>query len=322
MFLKYLTINILCCFLILGCSESNNKEKVIDQNLQNISKAQTKEFFYVAKNQGRIEIYKYNFEEKKSKRFWTDIIEKVILLNYSPDHKNLYFITSKYYGIRSTLPYIKRIKLYKIDFANEEVSIVDTLMNGTQLNADWVNNNSYQVVINVRDLEVSEYMNRYTFIYNNSGKRLLSKKEIVNFIKDGYPLPVIKEQRDKSYKYFEILINGQNNDSLFVINNNTLEKQLISKLNKSNLDEIFWDDDYLIFSFTGNKKNMIIYSFREKQIIKKFNDIRSFTVFGKYLVYDFNAGISSSISIFNLEKLEITDTIKTNGDCGLRNTFN
>ena len=78
----------------------------------------------------------------------------------------------------------------------------------------------------------------------------------------------------------------------------------------------------MIFTITGKKKIMIIYKLKKKQIVKQFNDIRNFYVFGKYLVYDFNVGLSSSISIFNLEKLEITDTIKTIDGCGLRNTFN
>jgi len=322
MIFKYLKINLLCCFLVLGCRESNFKEKVIDQTILNSNKDQTKEFFYVAKNQERIDIYKYNFEKKNSKRFWTDIKEKVILLNYSPDNKNIYFITSKYYGIRSTLPYIKRIKLYKIDLANEEVSLIDTLMNGTQLNADWLNDNAFQVVINVRDLQVSEHMNQNTFIYNDAGKKVLYKLETINFIKDGYPLPVIREQAAKSFKNFELQVKGQNKDSLFIFNHQTLEQQLVTKLNKSNLEEISWNDEYLIFTITGKKKIMIIYKLKKKQIVKQFNDIRNFYVFGKYLVYDFNVGLSSSISIFNLEKLEITDTIKTIDGCGLRNTFN
>ena len=322
MIFKYLKINLLCCFLVLGCRESNFKEKVIDQTILNSNKDQTKEFFYVAKNQERIDIYKYNFEKKNSKRFWTDIKEKVILLNYSPDNKNIYFITSKYYGIRSTLPYIKRIKLYKIDLANEEVSLIDTLMNGTQLNADWLNDNAFQVVINVRDLQVSEYINKNTFVYNSVGKKLLSKTETINFIKDGYPLPVIKEPVEKSFKDYELKIHKENNDSLFIFNNQTSESYFITNLNNYKLDEIFWNDENLIFTIMSKSKNLIIYSLNKKLIIKQINNIKNFIVYGKYLVYDFNIDLSSSISIFDLNNSEITDTIETKNGCGLRNAFN
>ena len=322
MIFKYLKINLLCCFLVLGCRESNFKEKVIDQTILNSNKDQTKEFFYVAKNQERIDIYKYNFEKKNSKRFWTDIKEKVILLNYSPDNKNIYFITSKYYGIRSTLPYIKRIKLYKIDLKTEKISLIDTLINGTQLNADWISNNAFQVVINVRDLQVSEYINKNTFVYNSVGKKLLSKTETINFIKDGYPLPVIKEPVEKSFKDYELKIHKENNDSLFIFNNQTSESYFITNLNNYKLDEIFWNDENLIFTIMSKNKNLIIYSLNKKLIIKQINNIKNFIVYGKYLVYDFNIDLSSSISIFDLNNSEITDTIETKNGCGLRNAFN
>ena len=322
MHIKYLKIGLLFFILVLGCNESRNKKTFIDKKIFNTKDKQIKEFYFVAKDRERFDIYKYNFEEKNSKRFWTDIKEKVIVLSYSPDLKNLYFVTSKYFGIRSTLTYIKRIKLYKIDLKSEKISLIDTLINGTQLNADWISNNAFQVVINVRDLQVSEYINKNTFVYNSVGKKLLSKTETINFIKDGYPLPVIKEPVEKSFKDYELKIHKENNDSLFIFDNQTSELHFVTNLKKYKLDEIFWNDENLIFTIMSKNKNLIIYSLNKKLIIKQINNIKNFIVYGKYLVYDFNIDLSSSISIFDLNNSEITDTIETKNGCGLRNAFN
>jgi len=115
MILKTFRIFLLLFILLNGCADEKKEEPSLAKNIFNTKKEVIKEFYFVGKDEERIGIYKYKFKEKKHSDFWSDKKEKVILLNYSPDLKHLFFLTAKYYGIRSTLPYIKRIKLYTID---------------------------------------------------------------------------------------------------------------------------------------------------------------------------------------------------------------
>lgn len=323
--LKNFTIFILLFVLFNGCSNTKKSEPLLDKNIINEETEQIKAFYFVGKDKGKIGIYKYNFTDKKSSKFWFDKKEKVILLNYSPNLKHLYFLTAKYFGIRSTLPYIKRIKLYSIDLANEEVTFADTLINGTQINAGWIGNNSFKVIINSRDIRVSEYINKHTFIYNGTGKKLLSKIETINFIKDGYPLPVINNEIKTTYENFRLQHGTTDKDSLYLFDNKTNETKFIIKLNKLKLNEVYWNNNYLIFTTKDKDKrqSLTIYSLKDKKVIKSIGgkNIKNFLVFNNYLVYDLGLSFSSSISILNLEKSEITDSIKLNNNCGLKNAF-
>ena len=323
--LNLFKIFVLLTVLISGCGENKKTEPSVAKTLFNIKGEQAKEFYFVGKDKERIGVNKYNFEEKKVFKFWTDRKEKVILLSYSPNLNHIYFLTAKYFGVRSTLPYIKRIKLYSINLVNKDVVFVDTLMNGTQINADWMGDNSFKIIINSRDLRVSEYMNKHTFIYNATGKKLLSEIETINFIKKGYPLPRINNEQQMGNKNYKLQNGIIDRDSLFLFDKNTEESYSIVKLNGMNLNKISWRDGYVIFTIKGKNKNqnLIIYSLEDKSILRNIADknIKNFLVFGNYLVYDFGLSFSSSISIFNLKKSEIRDTIKINGGCGLRNTF-
>ena len=323
--LKLLKIFILLLVLLNGCSANKKTEPTFDKTLFNTKKEQVKDFYFVGKDKEKIGIYKYNFTEKRSSKFWFDQKEKVILLNYSPNLKHLYFLTAKYYGIRSTLPYVKRIKLYSIELANEKVTFVDTLMNGTQINTDWIGNNSYKVIINARDIRVSEYMNKHTFIYNSTGKKLLSEIETINFIKNGYPLPVINIEQKTDNKNYKLQNGMVDKDSLYLFDKETKDVAFIDILNQMNLNKIYWSDEYLIFTIKRKDKHqsLIIYSIKDKKVVKNIGNkyIKNFLVFDNYLVYDYGLGFSSSISIFNLRKSEVTGSIKINGGCGLRNAF-
>jgi len=323
--LKLLKIFIVMIFILNGCGKGKKPDSSIDKILYNVNKEQVKEFYFVGKEKEKIGIYKYNFEEKKFVKLWSDKKEKVILLSYSPNLKHVYFLTAKYYGIRSTLPYIKRVKLYSINLTNEDVAFVDTLMNGTQINADWISDNSFKMIVNSRDLKVSEYMNVHTFIYNSKGKKLLSEIKIVNFIKDGYPLPVASNEQVTENENYKLKNGIIDRDSLYLFDKKTNETDFIVLLNKKKLNKINWGNHYLIFTIKekNKHKDIIIYSFKDKTVVKKIENknIKSFLVFGNFLVYDYGLSFSSSISIFNLRKLEITNSIKINGGCGLRNSF-
>ncbi|MCH8325249.1 MAG: hypothetical protein IIB83_01585 [Bacteroidetes bacterium] len=318
MFVKLIKIFVLLTILFSGCTEDNKTELPLAKNIFNTKKEQIKEFYFVGKDGNKLGIFKHDFAKRKSIKFWFDRKEKVILLNYSPNLKHIYFLTAKYYGIRSTLPYIKRIKLYSIDLYNNEVNFIDSLMNGTQINADWINDNSFKVIINSRDLRFSEYMNKHTFIYNNTGKKLLSTIETINFIKEGYPLPVIN-RFPISVKKNNQLVYG---DSLYIFDKIENEKHFVLFSKNLNIHKEYWSDEFLIFNTVPNEKRniLLIYSIKRNQVIKIFenNNIKNFILFNDYLVYDYGLDFSSSISIFNIKKSELADSIKIKGGCGLK----
>ena len=321
MTLKLVKIFILLSILFNGCTEDNKTELPLAKNIFNTKKDQIKEFYFVGKVGDKLGIFKHDFTKRKSIKFWFDRKEKVILLNYSPNLKHIYFLTAKYYGIRSTLPYIKRIKLYSINLLNDEVNFIDSLMNGTQINAGWIGDNLYKVIINSRDIKVSEYINKHTFIYNSVGKELLSKIETINFIKEGYPLPVIKKSQIPVNKNFQLIYG----DSLYIFDKIKNEKHFIFYLKNLKIHKEYFNNEFLIFNTVPIVKRNIflVYSIKKNQVIKIIgkNYIKNFIIFDDYLVYDYGLGFSSSISIFNIKKSEITDSIKINGGCGLNNVL-
>lgn len=308
-------------FLFGGCSKEVNDQPVLDKKIFNSKNIQTKEFYFIGKWDKKFGIYKYNFDSKKTEIFWNRRNKNVIRLDYSPNQKNIYFITARYLGKRSTLPYIKKIKLYRLDVKKEKVEYLDTLVNGSQLNSKWLDNNSYKIVINSPDKKVSEYINQYSYMYNGSGKKIMSEIETFDFIKNGYPLPVIKRSQIPVNKNFQLIYG----DSLYILDKIANEKHFIFSLKNLKIHNEYWSDDFLIFNTApiANSNILLVYSIKRNQVIKMFsnNYIKNFIIFNDYLVYDYGLGFSSSISIFNLKKTEVTDSIKINGGCGLNSVL-
>jgi len=153
----------------------------------------------------------------------------------------------------------------------------------------------------------------------------MSEIETINFIKNGYPLPVIKNELKTSFGNYQLRNGKVYKDSLYLFDKTTKEINFITTLKKEKIKKIHWNDDYLIFTIKGKEKenHLVVYSIKLKKIVKQFenNDVKNFLVFGKYLVFDFGLSFSSSISIFNLEKKEISDFIKFKSGCGLKNVF-
>ncbi len=335
--LKFL-ISTLIVFVFVGClkqSKTSDAEKIDSSKVAKVdSVKENNNFIFVGMAGYTQGLYKYNFESKKAKVFWSDPTERVVDLSYSADRKTAFFLTAKKLGKLGVFPFINGIRLYKIDIDSEKTTLITRIGSGMQVFTAWENENSFKVMLNYFDKKVATYVKQHTQIFNVFGKELVNETKTYDITKVPYPKPKPSDEHfispDMNYKIVTKLDSGYT--SVYLQNKDD-KKNLITS-GRQTLSDAGWFNGYLVFTTVditpGNdsiyKKKpetskLFIYSLTSKKIIKEFDGggVKNFYLLNNYLIFDDGFDKNSSIKIFNFNSTEMRDTIKITNGCGLKN---
>ncbi len=331
---KYLLIISLLC--AISCNDKQIKdanEQVNSVITENVNPVEEKsEFLFVGMYYGKPGILKYSLKDKKYKPVFAVQREKVISLNYNNDLSSVFFITISKSGVRNGMPFVNKVKLYRINQEDYSVEKIQDLGNCSQLLAQWNDDGNYEVLLTSIDKKISHYFNVKKETYNTFGRLIDEKIETYDIIKDGYPL--LQPQRvstiSPSGKYGVSVIQ----DSFFL---KTAGEDSLKFIITSNLEinKISWNEteDYLFFSTSANEdenlsskklSELISYSIKGDSITAKWDGkgLKNFINFNNLFIFDDGLNYQSHIKIFNYFQNKVAATIKVRGGCGLINIPN
>ena len=318
--------------LIAGCDKKSEKTNATIP----VKKEKFEGFLFVGIIVHKPGIYKYDVIKKKQTEFWSNYNEQVVDLTYSLDGKYAFFLTAGYFGKKSFLPYITRVKLYLIDLDSSRVIFIKNFGNGAQVFTQWQSDSNFKIIFNKPDKIVPTYINQQIYICNVFGKELLNEIQTYDLTKSPYPRP---QRNTLNYESpggdYKIISTSTDSTNLYL--EDTYEKSYdFVASNSQKLNKFAWsyDGSYLIVSTiditAGNKtlisgnlatSNLYIYDVDQKKIVKvwKGSGIKNFFLRNDFLIFDNGFDEKSSITIFNYRKLKVYDVIKLKSGCGLRN---
>ena len=216
---------------------------------------------FVGSYNGLNSLFNYNLKSDSVKLFWQKPGEKVIDLVGTNDTSISFFLTAKKTERVGIFPSITGVELYRIILPEERVLPVKYLGDAIQIFTGWIDVNSFKIIFNSFDKNVSTYVNQQTLIFNTSGKILSDISKTYDLVKEQYPeLPGHDFYlKTKTKKRFIFSINQKAeqvewiDDSFLVFSTND-----ISPANKS------------IFSNLPQTSTLTIYDLKNKRIINQW----------------------------------------------------
>jgi hypothetical protein len=334
-----IVILILTLFSFSSCvnqKENNLKNSnTTDNSLNKNQAAHSNDFYFVGNINGRAGIYKYNLRKNSYHKFWSKTNASVVELSHSPKGDKIFFLTATSLGKAGVFPFIHNVKLYLLNCDSSKVKFIKLIGSGLQVFTAWETDNSFKVILNSFDLTVANYINQHTIIYSEFGRKLVDETKTFDITKEGYPKPPVINKKTKSpYGEFSIAVKDSPKTSIYL--KNAHNKKIFIASVSQKLNQIEWapGNKYLIFSTinitprnnTLYNKNpetakIFIYSIPDKKIIKEWNGggLKNFILLKDLLIFDDGFSKKSSITIFNLKTLQITNSIRIKGGCGTRN---
>ncbi len=318
-----------------GCSDKGSKSEKPDDTL-NVVIQKPSDFYFVGMIDYYPGLYKYNFKTKEAEKFWSVKGEKIVDLSFSDNRKTAFFITAKMFGKRGVFPFITRVKLYRLGVDSSKVNFIRTIGSGMQVFTEWEADNSFKIILNSFDKIVANYVDQHTFIYSQFGRELVNESKTYDITKEGYPRPPAPKtvfQSNDGDKVEAAADSGMY--SVFLIDSKSGNKTVLTK-SPQNLKEAEWGvgGECIIFSTLDisprnetiynkepNTSRIFLYSLATKKIIKKWGGggVKNFFIDGDYVIFDDGFGPSSVLKIFNYKTMELFDTIKIEGGCGVSN---
>ena len=318
-----------------GCADKGSKSDS-PADTSNAVTLKPSDFYFVGMIDYYPGLYKYNFKTKEAEKFWSVKGEKIVDLSFSDNRKTAFFLTAKEFGKRGVFPFIKRVKLYRLDVDSSKVDFIRTVGSGMQVFTEWEADNSYKVILNSLDKIVANYVDQHTFIYSRFGKELVNESKTYDITKEGYPKPPVPK----------VVFNSEGGDtveaaadssmySVYLINSKSGSKTVLAKSSQKLKDAewgagggciIFSTLDIsprneTIYNKRPNTSKLFIYSLSSKKIIKKWEGggVKNFFIDADYVIFDNGFGPSSILKIFNYKTMEPFDTVKIEGGCGVSN---
>jgi hypothetical protein len=322
---------------LYGCGSKKSDENDRTKINNNKAKTETDGFIFVGMYDYYPGLYKYDITAKKYKVFWSVQGEKVIELSYSDDRKAAFFITAQEYGKRGVFPFVKEVKLYRIDIDSSKVHFVKKIGSGLQLFTEWEVDDSFKVILNSLNKTVANYIDQQTEIFSKYGKELINKTKIYDITKEGYPRP--PEPKDKTAspdgRYKIVSETDSSTTKIFVDDLKNQNKYLFASANQK-LNNVEWydNDNYVIFSTLDisphnetiysrqpNTSKIFIGSVKEKKLVKTWegSGVKNFFIIRNILVFDDGFKDNSTIHLYNLKTSTSVDSIKIQGGCGIIN---
>lgn len=338
---KFFFILIFSLFLFNGCGENEQKnlpakekdsvevlkdKSFIDDYLQ---------FYFVGAVDKVPGIYKYSFDDGKTRIVWSKRKEKIIDLSYSPDKRTFFFLTAKDFGIEGTLPFVNRVKVYQINPSTGTITYLKDIGSGLQVFSRWEEKNNYQVVLYSFDNAVSNYINQNIFLFNSLGKVIMDEVITYDLTTDGYPKPPTSVLNLVSpSKKFKLVVAAGDYNTIILKDIKTKKDHQVMKTSQQ-LSSVIWSTDskHLFFSTvdiserntTLKTKNpetsqLVIYSTESKKIIKQWNGggLKRFFVEKNILFFDSGFKDEAAVYLYNYKSGDFEETIKIKGGCGLK----
>ncbi len=137
-------------------------------------------------------LYLYSPVDKYVKEIWKPGKEKIIEISYSQDRSSGFFVTAAQTGVKSSIPFIKGIKLYVIN-NDSIITFVQNLEDAIQIFARWETNSAFRIFINRMNENNPSQIKQVIQIYNTYGKLFEEQERTYDLLSQGYPRPEKEE---------------------------------------------------------------------------------------------------------------------------------
>ncbi len=329
-----MTKKVFCFAVILLFIECNNKVNKNEADKTGKNKTQGS-FFFVGMKDYEPSIFKFSFDSLSQSLIWHKKDHEVTELSYSPDRKNIFFITVSDEGKKGVLPFINEVNVYSLKIDSSKTEHLIRMGNGIQLFNFWESNSLFKVVLNSLDTIKSNTIIHRSVEFNINGKKTSDKVKRYDIIKQGYPEPEIFSNNNFSNGRFSLDTTNNGSTSIFLIDNEKKDTSLITTVNQK-LNGTKWSDDgdFLFFStldITPNNESiynkdpqtskLFIYSLKDKKITKLFEGggVKNFFIYKNWLIFDDGFEKNSEIMIYDFDSNKLIKEIKMEGGCGLEN---
>jgi len=321
--------------LLITVSCDNKKNKNVDEQVDSTKVHDTiliekrDHFLFVGMYHGKSGVFKYNIREQKYKPVFAVQKESVISLNYSRDLSSVFFLTDGKSGTRGRLPFVNKIKFYRVNPENRAIEMIEDFGNGSQLLAQWNDDENYEVIITSIDNTISSYFNVDKKVYNTFGRLIDEKTETYDIINDGYPslIPNRSSTASRSGKHGI----AAERDSIFLKTAGEDNLQFITQANYE-INKVSWsnNEEFLFFSTitpdsesvnTQSKSELFVYSINGDSLVSKWEGtgLKNYITFDNLLVFDDGLNYQSYINIYNYKQNELVATVRIRGGCGIVN---
>lgn len=327
--------------LFIGC-ERDKENKIPLKEKTPLETTKTKsliddyhQFYFVGMVDKVPGIYKYNFEDQRTRIVWSKRKEKVIDLSYSPDRSTIFFLTAKEFGLEGTLPFVDRVKAYQINTETGTITYLKEIGSGLQVFSRWEVENNYQVVLYSFDKAVSNYINQNIFLFNSFGKTIMDEIITYDLTKDGYPKPpnAVLNMISPSKK-FKLVVAESDYNSIILKDIKTKKDHQVM-ITSQQISNVAWSSDSKLLFFSTvdiSERNptlktkdpetsqLVIYSTESKKILKQWNGggLKRFLIEKNILLFDSGFSNEAAVYLYNYEDGEFDETIKLKGGCGLK----
>lgn len=316
---------LLLAIVLISCESGDEKSLEMYKQSPGSQKAKAVDYFFFVGDYGRrAALYKYDLLQNSYKMFWNDINETVIMLLYSDDEQQAFFITAFKIGVDRGVSFIRRIKLYRINIINSSVELVSEIGDAIQLYAEWVEMN-FKVQFTRFDLKVASYIDKINQIYSPFGKLMNEDTEAFNFISDGYP-------KFDIHGYSLISPSGnfgisQSQDSIYFLGAGN-EQGVFIDTTKYRVSEIKWSENESLIFFSANGTNsagderstLYVYDVINQKVLKKVQGKgrTNFILIKDWLIFDDYSEAKQSINIFNFKENTEVNRIQMPGGCSVK----
>ena len=321
--------------LLITVSCDNKQNKIVDEQVDSTKVQDTipiekrDHFLFVGMYYGKPSLLNYNIQKQKYEPLFAVQKESVISLNYNRDLNSVFFLTSGKSGTRGGLPFVNRIKFYRVNPENQVVEMIKNFGNGSQLLAQWNDDGNYEVIITSIDKTISSYFNVDKRFYNTFGRLIDEKTETYDIINDGYPslIPNRSSTVSPSGNYGIAI----ERDSIFLKTAGEDNLQFITTTNYE-INNVSWsnDEDFLFFSTVTpdsesvnmqKQSELFVYSINGDSLVSKWEGTgaKNYITFNNLLVFDDGLNYQSHINIYNYKQNVLIKTIRIRGGCGIVN---
>jgi hypothetical protein len=315
-----------------GCERNQNSNK---NNQITTAVKKSTGFYFVGMEDGEPSLYEFNFDSLDYSLAWHNENEGVTELSYSPNRKNIFFVTAKAKGKRGVFPFIDSANIYLVEPDSNRIFNLESFGNGIQLFSYWKTNSEFGIVLNSFDKVHSNTIINHKVEFNVKGLKILDQKKYYDIVKEGYPSPEVFSNGIFSNGRYVIDTTNNKLTSIFLIDNQNNDTALVTTVDQK-LNKIAWSGGgkYLIFSTidisprneTINKEKpstskIFIYSLKNKTLVKVFegSGVKNFFLNNNWIIFDNGFKEKSEIMIYNYINDETVKKINIEGGCGLEN---